>query len=74
MNKTTKYINMKSGDGLTQKYSMKHLYPKELTVNNDYNLLPEPDNLNSIKPSQRLKRKVSSRKRKKPANDEYTYD
>ena len=69
---------MISGDGLTQKHSIKHLYPLELTFTHDYPLSPEADNLNSIKstvqPSPRSKRKVSSRKRKRPADDQYIYE
>ena len=71
-------VNGKRGDGLIQKHLIKHLYSLELTLTHDYHLLsPEPDNLNSIKatvqPSLCPKRKASSRKQKRPADDQYIY-
>ena len=67
---------MKGGNGWTQKFSIKHFYTLELTLTDDYHpLSPGSGNLNSIKttvqPSLRPKRKMISRKRKKPADDQH---
>ena len=53
-------VNMKRRDGLTQKYSIKHLYPLELTLTYNFHLLsPELGNLNTIHHAQKERRVFS---------------